>query len=63
MTSNILHTKGVSSTLKVEAEARKGIWERSETQLLWLRVIGFENVDCYWKWRELAQLVGKQPAT
>lgn len=33
----------------------------AERQLRWLRTIGFEQVECIWKWRELALLHGRRP--
>jgi len=32
-----------------------------ETQLNWLRELGYIDVDCYWKWLELGLLVGFKP--
>ena len=34
-----------------------------ETQLRWLREIGFVDVDCHWKWLELALFGGVKPGT
>ena len=32
-----------------------------QTQVNWLKGIGFDDVDCYWKWLELALIGGVKP--
>jgi tRNA (cmo5U34)-methyltransferase len=36
--------------------------ERVEVQTGWLRELGFEDVDCYFKWLELAVFGGRKPS-
>jgi tRNA (cmo5U34)-methyltransferase len=33
-----------------------------EQHLTWLNELGFENADCFWKWRELAVVAATRPA-
>ena len=68
---NLEHVASVSSKLHAEFLERIGFTVETEdpsnklldvgTQLGWLREIGFADVDCHWKWRELALLAGRQP--
>lgn len=54
-----LHKKFLAAIgMSQEQEDRSNKLLDTETQLRWLREIGFEEVDCYWKWLELALLVG-----
>jgi tRNA (cmo5U34)-methyltransferase len=63
---NLEHVASVSPALHAAFLAALGIDEVDddpsnilapvEDQLAWLRSVGFSDVDCHWKWRELALL-------
>jgi tRNA (cmo5U34)-methyltransferase len=69
---NLEHVASASPTLHAQFLERLGIPVDEEdpsnklvdveTQLRWLRSIGFIDVDCLWKWRELALLAARKPA-
>lgn len=69
---NLEHVSSPTSTLHEAFLAKLGITPAEEdpsnkllglgTQLEWLREIGFADVDCHWKWLELALLAGRKAA-
>jgi SAM-dependent methyltransferase len=67
---NLEHVASPTVSLHEEFLRRNGFTRETEdpsnklldlaTQLNWLREIGFTDVDCHWKWRELALLAGRR---
>jgi tRNA (cmo5U34)-methyltransferase len=66
---NLEHVASATPALNAEFLAALGMEEDDpsnqlvmvEEQAEWLREIGFADVDCMWKWRELALLHGRKP--
>jgi tRNA (cmo5U34)-methyltransferase len=52
-----LHSIGYTLETEDPSNQLLDVW----TQLEWLTEIGFVNVDCYWKWLELALIIGVKP--
>jgi SAM-dependent methyltransferase len=60
-TTNLHHQFLAELSLRPDEEDPSNKLLDVETQLVWLRAIGFADVDCLWKWRELALLVATRP--
>lgn len=71
MFANLEHVASPTRVLHEAFLARLGIASEDddpsnklcdvETQLAWLRVLGFTDVDCHLKWYEIALLAGRKP--
>lgn len=60
--TEVLHNKFLAAVgLTPETDDPSNKLLDVETQLGWLREIGFCDVDCCWKWLEVALLVGYKP--
>ena len=69
---NLEHVASSTASLHARFLATLGVTPETEDpsnkllgvapQLGWLREIGFTDVDCHWKWRELALLAGVRSA-
>jgi ubiquinone/menaquinone biosynthesis C-methylase UbiE len=53
----------VAAELRQRPDKDDNILERVETQMEWLRAIGFTHVDCYFRWLELAVFGGVRPVS
>ncbi|HEY1463340.1 MAG TPA: class I SAM-dependent methyltransferase [Terriglobales bacterium] len=58
--TNTLHAKFLESINQPNEDPSNKLLDLHQ-QLLWLREIGFKDVDCLWKWRELALMTGAKP--
>ena len=68
---NLEHVASPTERLQIEFLATMGMTLEDEdhsnilldvwTQVSWLDEIGFQDADCYWKWREFALLGGIKP--
>jgi tRNA (cmo5U34)-methyltransferase len=57
-----LHLKFLAATgFTVQTEDPSNKLLDVEMQLGWLREIGYVDVDCFWKWLEMAFLAGSKP--
>jgi tRNA (cmo5U34)-methyltransferase len=57
--TDVLHAKFLSDMgSSPDEEDRSNILLDVQTQIQWLSETGFANVDCYWKWLELALFGG-----